>query len=189
MAEAGQVTILLRQLREGNRGARAELFDLVYVELRGIARRYMRAERGNHTLQPTALVNEAYMRLIAHQAPDLVDRQHFFAASAQTMRRVLLDYARAYRAKKRGGLVTRVALEPTLVATLGDSEEVIALDTALTRLAVMDPRQSQIVELRFFAGLTEEEIAELLSLSTRTVRREWQVAKAWLYAELKGNDC
>jgi len=186
MAEAGEITQLLRELRNGNQSAQSQLLELVYRELHGIAQRYMRAERGDHTLQPSALVNEAYLRLLADAPPDLENRQHFFAVAAQVMRRILVDYARAYRSEKRGGNLNRVSLDDPLAFTSSDSDEMIALDAALTRLAEIDPRQSRIVELRFFVGLTEEEIAQLLSLSTRTIKREWQMAKAWLYAELGG---
>lgn len=151
-----------------------------------MAQRYMRSERLDHTLQPTALVNEAYLRLLGDHAPELENRQHFFAVSAQVMRRILVDHARAYRSQKRPGNWVRVDLEDPLAFTACASEEMLSLDAALTRLAEIDPRQSRIVELRFFVGLTDAEIAELLSLSTRTVRREWQMARAWLYAELGG---
>jgi RNA polymerase sigma factor (TIGR02999 family) len=183
--ETGTVTQLLGELRGGNRDAESKLLDVVYQELHQIAERYMRSERSDHTLQATALVNEAYMRLLANDKPPLENRKHFFAVAAQVMRRILVDYARAYRSQKRGGDAAHVSLEDPLAFTSSNADEVIALDEALSRLAKMDERQSRIVEFRYYVGLTEEEIAQLLSISPRTVKREWRMAKAWLYAELR----
>lgn len=183
--ETGTVTQLLGELREGHREAETKLLEVVYQELHQIAERYMRSERSDHTLQATALVNEAYMRLLANDRPALENRKHFFAVAAQVMRRILVDYARAYRSQKRGGEVTRVSLEDPLAFTSSNADEVIALDEALTRLSRLDERQGRIVELRYYVGLTEEGISELLSISPRTVKREWRMAKAWLYSELR----
>ena len=183
--DTGTVTQLLGELRSGNREAESKLLDVVYQELHQIAERYMRSERSDHTLQATALVNEAYMRLLANDKPPLENRKHFFAVAAQVMRRILVDYARAYRSQKRGGDAPHVSLEDPLAFTSSNADEVIALDEALSRLAKMDERQSRIVEFRYYVGLSEEEIAELLSISLRTVKREWRMAKAWLYAELR----
>lgn len=185
--ESGTVTQLLGELREGNREAESKLLETVYQELHRIAEQYMRGERSDHTLQATALVNEAYMRLLANDRPPLENRKHFFAVAAQVMRRILVDYARAYRSQKRGGNAAHVSLEDPLAFTETNAEDVLALDEALTRLAKLDERQCRIVELRYYVGLTEEEIGELLSISTRTVKREWRMGKAWLYSELRAS--
>lgn len=181
----GDVTKLLWRMRDGDPRAEAELVGLVYTELHRIAARMMRAERDDHTLQPTALVNEAYLRLLAADNSDWKNRAHFFGVAAQIMRRILVDYARAHRSEKRGGRVQRVELESWDVPLSENCDYLIAVNDALARLADMDPRQGRIVELRFFVGLSEEEIGEVLRLSPRTVRREWKVARAWLYSELK----
>lgn len=186
--EPGTVTQLLRELHEGNREAQPKLLEVVYRELHRIAERYMRRERVDHTLQPTALVNEAYLRLLADDCPSLENRQHFFAVAAQMMRRILVDYARSYRSEKRGGQATHVRLEDCLAFTPENAKEIIALDEALSRLSQVDPRQSRIVELRFFVGLSEAQIAELLMISRTTVMRDWRVAKAWLYSELRASE-
>jgi len=183
--EPGTVTQLLRELQEGNRDAQSKLLDVVYRELHRIAARYMRKERVDHTLQPTALVNEAYLRLLGEDCPSLENRQHFFAVAAQMMRRILVDYARSYRSEKRGGQATHVRLEDCLAFRSENATEIIALDEAHSCLSQVDPRQSRIVELRFFVGLNEAQIAELLMISRTTVMRDWRVAKAWLYSELR----
>ena len=182
--ESHDVTNLLVELRRGNRDAEQQLIPLVYAELRRLAARYLRAERRDHTLQATALVNEAYLRLIEIHNIDWQSRTHFFALASQLMRRILVDYARAHRARKRGGSCESVNLEDALVFSRPRSEEFIALDEALSRLAEVDQRQSQIVEMRFFGGLSEEEIAAHLGISVRTVKRDWRIAKAWLYRDL-----
>jgi len=146
----------------------------------------MRLERANHTLQPTALVNEAYVRLLGDQIPVLKNRMHFFAVAANAMRRILIDYARAAKSGKRGGGLQRVDIESPFLFTTDNAEEMIFLDRALSGLASLDERQCRIVEMRFFAGMSEEEIGDALGLSVRTIRREWRIARAWLHAELTG---
>ena len=179
-----EVTNLLIQLTRGDRGAEDRLMPLVYAELRRMAASRLRRERADHTLQATALVNETYLRLIEIDTIDWQSRSHFFALAAKLMRRILVDHARARRARKRGGSRESINLDDVLVFTTPRSEQMIALDDALNRLGTYDPRQGQIVELRFFGGLSEEEIAAHLGISVRTVKRDWRMAKAWLYKEL-----
>jgi RNA polymerase sigma-70 factor, ECF subfamily len=174
------ISVLLHQLSQGNREAEALLMSQVYDELRRLARKYMRAERVNHTLQPTALVNEAYLRLIGQPGISWQNRAHFFAAAAQLMRHILVDHARAHRAGKRGGAQDQVTLDENLLASETTSVDVLALHEALEKLAKLDARQARVVELHFFAGLTFEEIAYLLETSERTVKRDWAMARAWL---------
>lgn len=180
----GDITLLLAELRAGNRSAESRLLPLVYDELRRLARRYMRAERRDHTLQPTALVHEAYMRLAGQRDMSWQNRAHFFAVAAQLMRRILVDHARAHKAEKRGGNESKIELGEGLALTEAKAAELLAVDEALTRLAECDPRQARVVELRFFGGLSEEEAAEVLGVSTRTVKRDWSVARAWLFKEI-----
>jgi RNA polymerase sigma-70 factor, ECF subfamily len=181
---ADPITGLLVRLQEGNKEAEAELVPLVYQELHRLARRYMRGERQGHTLQTSALVNEAYMRLAGERDIAWKNRAHFFGVSAQIMRRILVDHARTRNAQKRGGPAQKISLENAFAYTPEQSWQVIAVHEALTRLAEWDPRQCRIVELRFFAGLDVEETAEVLGISPTTVKREFQHAKAWLHAEL-----
>ncbi len=178
------VTALLHALKQGDRGAESRLLDVVYEELHRIAERYMRRERQDHTLQTTALVNEAYLRLVDQKEKSWQNRAHFFAVAAQVMRRILVDYARKHGAQKRGGEQRKLELEGDLGITPERSEELLLLDQALERLKIWDARQSRIVELRFFGGLTNEETAEVLGVAARTVKRDWQVAKSWLYGEI-----
>ena len=180
-SEPGEVTILLRAVRDGNREAEQELISLVHDELHRAARRLMRGERPDHTLQPTALVNEAYLRLIRGAAPAWNDRTHFFILATQVMRRILVDHARARSSKKRGAAMKRVIVGDGAIPIEENWDEIIAVDEALSRLGRWDEQQSRIVELRFFGGLSEEETAEILSISSRTVRRDWKTAKAWLH--------
>jgi RNA polymerase sigma factor (TIGR02999 family) len=161
----------------------AAFASAVYDELRKLARHYMRGERSGHTLQTTALVNEAYVRLAGVEGMQFHDRTHFFAMAATMMRRILVDHARAHAADKRGGGATMIALDERIAAA-ETTVDLLALDDALTKLAVMDPRQAHIVELRFFTGLTVEETAVALEISPATVKREWAIAKAWLHHEL-----
>lgn len=182
---AGEVTEVLLRVRDGENGARAELMTLVYHELKALASRYMRREDVGHTLQPTALVHEAFLRLVDIREVQWRDRTHFFALAAQLMRRVLVDHAREQKAQKRGGGAVALQLEEGLVLGEGRSDQLLDLDAALERLTAMDPRKAKIVELRFFAGLTEEEIGLALELSTRTVKREWAFARAWLLEEMQ----
>jgi len=182
---SGEVSLYLSQMRAGDRDARTQLLQLMLAELRGMAERIMRSERVNHTLQPTALVNELYVHLLTGAQMDVRDRGHFFALAAQAMRRILVDHARGRRSQKRGGQQQRVDIEGIALVTPGNLQQMLELDQALERLEQMNARQCRIVELRFFAGLDEEEIARLLAISDRTVRRDWAMAKAWLYGELQ----
>jgi len=179
----GEITRLLAEVRGGNRSVESQLAELLYPELHKVAERYMRRERGNHTLQPTVLVNEAYMQL-AHRRNDWKSRAHFIALAAQVMRQILVDYARQNHAVKRGGEFLRVEFNPLTLGSTASIEKFIALDEALSRLAEWDPRQARIVELRFFGGLTEEELAEVTGTSVRTVRRDWSMAKDWLHSQI-----
>lgn len=181
------VTILLAELTKGNEEAASKLIPMVYDELRRLAGGYMRRERGDHTLQPTALVHEAYLKLVAQRSVDWKSRAHFFGIAAQVMRRILVDYARGHLREKRGGGQRAVPMDETLVFAPEQSLELVKLDEALERLAKLDPRQGKIVELRFFGGLTVEQTAELLGISPKTVKRDWSMAKAWLHGELKAS--
>ena len=183
MLSEGEVTRLLIEIKGGNRQAQADLIPLVYDELRRLAHAHMRRERPEHTLQATALVHEAYMKLVDAPTIDWQGRAHFFAVAAQLMRRILVDYARAHRADKRGGAEEKLSLEEALVLTDAKREELLALDGALVKLAARDPRLAQVVEMRFFGGLSTEETAAVLGVSPRTVKRDWTVARAWLYEE------
>ena len=178
------ITALLARLREGNKEAEAQLIPLVYNELHRLARYYMRGERTGHTLQTSALVNEAYLRLVGEHGIDWKNRAHFFGVCAQIMRRILVDHARTRDAKKRGGSIQKISLENAFVYSDEQSWQVVALHEALNKLAEWDSRQCRIVELRFFTGLDVEETAEVLAISPTTVKREFQHAKAWLYGEL-----
>lgn len=186
MPEAGgDVTQLLGQLRAGNQDVAGQLVPLIYDELRRIAGAQMRRERPGHTLQATAVVHEAYMRLVGDHEIQWQNRAHFFAIAAIAMRRVLLDYARQRHAGRRGGEGARkVDIDAELLVGHDRLEDVVALDEVLTRLTEMDPDQGRIVELRFFAGLNVEETAEVMGISPSTVKREWRLAKAWLDREL-----
>ena len=179
-----EVTRLLRAWSDGDTGALDQLTPIVYDELRRLAARYMGRERPSHTLQTSALINEAYLRLVDAQAVRWQNRSHFFGVSAQVMRRILVDFARARRNLKRGGGAPPLSLDEAMVSVPERSADLLALDEALERLAALNPRQSRVVELRYFGGLTEEEVAEALSISPRTVRNDWGLARAWLYREL-----
>jgi RNA polymerase sigma factor (TIGR02999 family) len=189
MATTEQVTQLLLAWREGDPAALDQLTPLVYDELRRLAGGYLRRERQGHTLQTSGLVHEAFLRLI-DQRVDWQNRAHFFGIAAQLMRRILVDYARGQQSAKRGGGGVHLALEEALEEARAQDADVIALDDALTSLAVFDPRQSRIVELRYFGGLTIEETAEVLGIGHATVEREWNLARAWLRRELSptGNE-
>jgi RNA polymerase sigma factor (TIGR02999 family) len=178
-----EVTHLLNLWSTGDTQALEKLIPLIYGELRRIAGRHLRGERQNHTLQITALVHEAYVRL-AQQEVQWQSRGHFYAIAAQAMRRILIDYARNQHAQKRGGVQERVSLEEVMPFTDQDRVLLLALDEAVAKLSKMDPRQGKIVEMRFFGELTIDEIAELMDLSKSTVKREWTVAKAWLHREM-----
>ncbi len=180
------LTQLLNSAQQGNKQALDELFPLVYDELRRVAEHQLRQERDGHTLQPTALVHEAYLRLIGQHSVDWRNRAHFFSIAAEMMRRILVNYAIERHAEKRGGHATKLALDEAVNFAEQREVDLVLLDEALTRLAVIDPTQSRIVELRFFGGLTIEEVAEVLELSDSTIKREWRVAKAWLYRQISG---
>jgi RNA polymerase sigma factor (TIGR02999 family) len=179
------VTQLLLDWRKGDPAALDKLLPLVYDELRRLAEQYMRRERPDHTLQATALVHEAYLRLVGADV-QFQDRVHFFAVAAQMMRRILVDHARSYQYAKRGGGARKVSLDEAIDLSEERAADLVALDDALTGLAAIDPRKSQIVELRFFGGLTVEETAEVLGLSTATVINETRTARAWLYQAVTG---
>jgi RNA polymerase sigma factor (TIGR02999 family) len=183
------ITRLLQEWSGGRSEAVERLVPLVYRELHGLASRHLARERGAHTLQPTALVHEAYLRLSKSASPDWQDRAHFFAVAARVMRRILVDHARQRGRVKRGGaapLAPLDGLEPAAVAAI-DPVDALALDDALTRLEGQDAQQAKVVELRFFGGLTIEETAEVMGVSSGTVKRDWVVARAWLYRELAGS--
>lgn len=178
------VTELLVAWSKGDDAALASLVPIIYDELRRLAKFHMRHERAAHTLETTALVHEAYLKLIAQKSTNWQNRTHFFAASAQSMRRILVDMARARKRQRRGGGAERLSLEEGLIFSPERASELVALDDALTELEKLDSRKSRVVELRFFAGLTMDEIAGVLKVSPQTVLREWNRARAWLYSQL-----
>ena len=183
-AHTHEVTQLLIDWSNGDRAALDKLLPVVEEELRRLAHRYMSRERAGHTLQTTALVNEAFVRLVNRRNVQWQNRAHFFGIAAQLMRTILVDHARSHAAVKRGGGAHKFELDEAMVVSQQKAAEVLALDDALKQLALIDPQQSRIVELRFFGGLTVEETAEVLHLSPATIKREWSTAKAWLYREL-----
>ena len=183
-----QVTRMLIDWSKGDTDAPARLMPLVYEELRQLAHNYLQRERADHTLQATGLVHEAYLRLVDQSTTTWQNRAHFFGVAAQVMRRILVDYARSHRAEKRGGTWDKLAFDDSLAPSSERNVDLVALDDALKDLGTFDARQSQIVEMRFFGGLTNEEIGEVLNVSPRTVKREWRVAKAWLRREIKTDD-
>lgn len=182
-AAVGEITQLLRAWSEGDQSALERLTPVVYDELHRLAGRYMRCERPGHSLQTTALVNEAYMRLVDYKRMQWQDRAHFFAVSAQLIRRILVEHARRHNLR-RGGGVEHVSLEEAAVVGGSRSADLLALDEAMKRLAQFDPRKEQVIEMHFFGGLSVEETAEVLKVSAATVMRDWSTAKAWLYREL-----
>src|SRR5207248_168616 len=179
-----RVTQLLQQWSRGDNAALAELTPLVYDELRRLAHHYMEGERPGHTLQTTALVNEAYLRLADQTNPNWQSRAHFFAVAARAMRQILVSYARSYQAQKRGGGGLKIELDESAILSPEQSKEIVDLHEALERLGTLDARKAQVVELKFFGGLNYDEIAEVLKISPVTVRRDWEFAKLWLYTEL-----
>jgi RNA polymerase sigma-70 factor, ECF subfamily len=181
----GDVTALLRAWSDGDRGALDRLTPIVYEELHGLARRYLTGERPDHSLQTTALVNEAYMRLVDYKHMQWQNRAHFFAVSAQLMRRILVEHARRHNLK-RGGDVEHVSLDEAAEVRGDRAADLVALDDAMNALERLDPRKVHVVEMRFFGGLSVEETAEVLKVSPITVMRDWSTAKAWLYRELTG---
>ena len=182
----GDVTRLLQAWSGGDAEALPRLMPLVYAELRRLAGAYLRREAPGHTLQPTELVHEAYLRLIDQTRTQWQNRSQFFGIAAQAMRRILVDHAREKQAQKRGGGAAKVSLDDTVELGIGPDLDLVALDQALTALARIDPQKSRVVELRFFGGLSVDEVAEIVNVSPRTVAREWRAAKAWLYGELSG---
>ena len=184
-ASSSEVTALLQAWSDGDRGALDRLTPIVYDELRRLARRYLRWERTGHSLQTAALVNEAYMRLVDYKRMQWQNRAHFFAVSAQLMRRILVEHARRHNLK-RGGALQRISLEEAIEVAGGRAANLVALDDAMNALARLDSRKARVVEMRFFGGLSVEETAEVLKVSPITVMRDWNTAKAWLYRELTG---
>jgi RNA polymerase sigma-70 factor, ECF subfamily len=182
-SDEGDVTQLLKAMTSGDPAAAERLLPLVYVELHRLATSYMRRERQDHTLQPTALINEAYLRLAGDEV-NWQNREHFIGVAAHVMRRVLVDYARAHKAEMRGGGLNRVELEEGVAISDERSEEVLSLDEALTRLMELNPRQAKVVELRYFGGLSVEQIASILGIAPRSVKRDWALARIWLFNQL-----
>src|SRR5438093_8637152 len=180
-----RMTQLLQQWSRGDSAALTELTPLVYEELHRLAHHFMEGQRPNHTLQTTALVNEAYLRLADQTNPSWQNRAHFFAVAARAMRQILVSYARSNRAQKRGGGAVRVELDEAALVSPEESQEIVDLHEALERLATLDSRKAQVVELKYFGGLNYEEMAEVLKISPVTVRRDWEFAKLWLYTELR----
>jgi RNA polymerase sigma factor (TIGR02999 family) len=183
-AQKSQVTELLVRFREGDREAEAQLIPLVYAELHRLALLCLHRERGDHTLQPTALVHEAFLRLTNNGQPQWQNRAHFFGVAARLMRQILVDYARRHHTRKRGGELEKLPLDAVLAFTSEKSTELIMLDQALERLSEFDERQARIVEMKFFGGLSMEEIAGVLDISTKTANRDWSMARAWLHQEI-----
>ena len=179
-----EVTRLLIRLTDGDDGALGDLLPLVYGELRRLAAGYLRHERAGHTLQPTALVHEAYLRLVDQSQVRWQNRAHFLGVAAQMMRRILVDHARGQQAEKRGGDFQKLSLDENIDVSGERASDLVALDEALERLAELDPQKSRVVELRFFGGLSVEETAEVLGVSAPTVKRQWRMAKAWLYGQV-----
>lgn len=184
MASPHEVTRLLQEWASGSQSALDALTPLVYAELRRLAASYMRNEQPGHTLQPTALVHEAFLRMVSRTAPDCQNRSDFYGLAAHLMRQILIDHFRTRQAVKRGGQLVRLSLEEDLIGSRDQDVDLMALDEALVRLDAVDRRKAQVVELRFFGGLSVEETAEALKVAEKTVRRDWQFAKAWLLHEL-----
>jgi len=179
-----EVTQLLANWSQGDPTALEKLIPLVYKELRHLAHRYMEGQRPNHTLQTTALVNEAYLRLADQTNPNFTNRSHFFAVAAKAMRQILVDYAKAQQSQKRGAGASKVELNEAALISPEQTSAILDVDEALEKLATLDSRKAHVVELRYFGGLNQDEIAEVLKISTVTVRRDWVFARAWLYTEL-----
>lgn len=182
--KAHEITEILREWRRGSSDASARLFPLVYDELRRQARRHLSRERADHTLQPTSLVHEAYLRMVEQSSPAVENRVHFFAFAARVMRQILVDHARRHNAGKRGGGAERFLITDLDLMPQQSAAEMLELDQALERLEAIDERKCRVVDMRFFGGLSEREIAEVLGVTEKTVRRDWQFAKLWLYREL-----
>ena len=187
-SRSSRVTQLLEKFDPGDRHAEEQLFADVYTELRALAARYLHRERKNHTLQPTALVHEVYLKLVGQTRVDWQGRAHFLAFAAQAMRQILVDHARRHRAAKRGGARHRIALDDNLVIESSRNVDLLALEDALTKLTKLDPCQAQMIELRFFGGLSVAEVAKVMGISKRSVEREWTMVRAWLRRELSRSD-
>jgi RNA polymerase sigma factor (TIGR02999 family) len=185
-ADGQEITQLLADWSHGDRAALEKLTPIVYGALRRLAHRYMKGQRPDHTLQTTALLNEAYLRIADQTKASFTDRSHFFAVAAKAMRQILVDYARAAQRQKRGAGVSKVELDEAAVVAPESPAAIVDLNEALERLATLDSRKANVVELRYFGGLKEDEIAEVLKVSTVTVRRDWVFAKTWLYGQLRG---
>jgi RNA polymerase sigma factor (TIGR02999 family) len=182
---ADDITLMLIELTDGNQDVVDQILPHIYGELRRLAGSYLRRERSDHTLQPTALVHEAYMKLVDQRQVKWQNRAHFFGIAAQVMRRILMDHARKHKAEKRGGEADKLPLEDEiLVVSTNRSDQLLALDEALETLAKLDPQKAKIVELRYFGGLSIEETAEVIGVSVPTINRQWRTAKAWLYGQL-----
>jgi RNA polymerase sigma factor (TIGR02999 family) len=189
MTDPGQITVLLQRIREGDKEAESELVPIVYGGLHRLAERHIRSEREGHTLQPTALISELYLRIIRNTTVDWQNRAHFFAVAAATIRRILVDHARQVSAQRRPNPNQRVEFDENAIVYSDDrAEEVLVVDDALNKLKAWDERQAKVVELRFFGGLSLEETAEVLSISPRTVKRDWTMARAWLSTMLNGGE-
>ena len=190
MSDSPQIdaTRLLRLVSQGDEKAASELLPLLYSELRRMAEGQMRSQRSDHTLQPTALVHEAWMRLVDQDANSFPSRSHFFALAAKAMRSILVDHARRRGAQKRGGKADRLPLDDDVALTEEDNQAIVDLDVALSKLADFDSELARVVELRFFGGMTSEETGEVLGVSSRTVERSWRTARAWLLANMTGDD-
>jgi len=184
-ADADQVTRLLANWGQGDEAALEKMTPIVYDELRRLAHRYMQGQRPDHTLQTTALVNEAYLRLVDQTTPSFANRSHFFAVAATAMRQILVNHAKAQQRQKRGGGASKVDLDTAALISPEQTKTVLDVDEALERLAELDSRKAQVVELKYFGGLNQDEIAEVLKISIVTVRRDWLFARAWLYTELQ----
>jgi RNA polymerase sigma factor (TIGR02999 family) len=187
-SRSSRVTQLLEKSEPGERPAGEQLFADVYSELRALAARYLHRERKNHTLQPTALVHEVYLKLVGQTGVDWQGRAHFLAIAAQAMRQILVDHARRHRAAKRGGNRHRITLDDNLVIESNRDVDLLALEDALTKLTKLDPRQARMIELRFFGGLSIAEVAQVMVMSKRSVEREWTMVRAWLRRELSRSD-
>ena len=179
-----EVTVLLAKARSGDSSALADVFPLIYDELRRLAKQQLQREPDGHTLSPTALVHEAYMRLIDYSRMEWQGRAHFMAVASTAMRRILVDHARGHRSEKRGGMLKRISIDDVELGAEDRAELLIAIDDALGRLKEIDARQAQVVECRFFGGMTEEETAEALGIGLRTAKRDWAKAKSWLHREI-----
>lgn len=188
MAASHEVTAILQEWRAGNRAASERLFPLVYEELKRQARKHLSRERTDHTLQPTALVHEAFLRMVDQTSPAIENRVHFFAFASRIMRRILVDHAREHNAAKRGGGAIRLSIDDVQIPLEQRAAGFLALDEALERLSQFDERKCRVVEMRFFGGLNDEEIAEVLGVTSRTVLRDWKKARLWLYRELSRSE-